>query len=266
MLQLYGWQRSRQRLLSRYARVLVASRHMADEYARHGLASRVRVVHLPIESTRPVLDVHEGASGWRLLYLGRLERAKGPDIALASAARVAQSSGQPVHLRVAGDGSMRSGLEARAAELMAANPSLRVTFMGWIDAAAATAAIDQSDLLLVPSTWPEPFGMVGVEAALRGVPAVAFAVGGIPEWLEDGVTGRLVSADPPDASRFAAAIQACLADRPTLTRMRAQSRASAARFTVAAHLQALEQVFAEATSARTAMHSPIPSALAGTLR
>jgi glycosyltransferase involved in cell wall biosynthesis len=138
--------------------------------------------------------------------------------------------------------------------------------MGWIDAAASTAAIDQSDLLMVPSTWPEPFGMVGVEAALRGVPAVAFAVGGIPEWLEDGVTGRLVPADPPDATRFANAILACLADRPTLMRMRAHCQASAARFTVAGHLRALEQVFGEAASARTAMHSPMPSAIAGTLR
>ncbi len=54
--------------------------------------------------------------------------------------------------------------------------------------------------------------MVGVEAALRGVPSVAFGVGGIPEWLIDGVTGRLVRTDPPRLDGSAAAIAACLLD------------------------------------------------------
>jgi glycosyltransferase involved in cell wall biosynthesis len=72
--------------------------------------------------------------------------------------------------------------------------------------------------------------MVGVEAALRGVPAVAFAVGGIPEWLSDGATGRLVPEGPKGTERFADAVAACLRDEPTLARMRDLGRAAAARF------------------------------------
>ena len=53
------------------------------------------------------------------------------------------------------------------------------------------------DLLVVPSVWPEPFGLVGPEAAHHGVPSAAFAVGGIPEWLVDGVSGHLAAGDRP---------------------------------------------------------------------
>ena len=47
-------------------------------------------------------------------------------------------------------------------------------------------------LVAVPSLWPEPFGLVGLDAAALGRPAIAFDVGGIGEWLTDGVNGKLV--------------------------------------------------------------------------
>ena len=108
------------------------------------------------------------------------------------------SSGPPP---LSGDGSRRSRLAARATALMGQQSKLRVEMTPWLSEAAADA-LDRADLLLVPSLWPEPFGMVGVEAARRGVPSVAFAVGGIPEWLIDGATGTLVPPRPtPAASR-----------------------------------------------------------------
>ena len=110
-------------------------------------------------------------------------------------------------------------------------------------------ALDHADLLLVPSLWPEPFGMVGVEAARRGVPAVAFAVGGIPEWLIDGVTGRLVPPDRPTAQAFAAAILATLSDPGARQRMGASCPEAARRFDADAHLQALDAIFDEVSAA-----------------
>jgi glycosyltransferase involved in cell wall biosynthesis len=246
MLGRYSLQQARRSLLDAYASIVVASRHMAEEYARHVADSKVHVVRLPIESARPVPPRRLRAAGWRLLYLGRLEASKGADIALESAARAAGALLEPVHLQVSGAGSLHEALAARAVELMRAQPMLQVTFTGWLDQHLVATAIDHSDLLLVPSRWPEPFGMVGVEAGLRGVPSIAFGVGGIPEWLIDGVNGRLVAEGPRPVERFSDAVVACLRDEPALARMRDHGRTGAARFGMAAHLAAVQPVLAAA--------------------
>ena len=76
--------------------------------------------------------------------------------------------------------------------------------------AALSAQMRESRLLVVPSVWPEPFGSVGMAAARYGVPAAAFAVGGIPQWLHDGVNGHLASATPPTSASLADAVIRCL--------------------------------------------------------
>ena len=252
MLRRYGVQQARLDMLGAYARIVVASRHMEAEYARHGFASKTSVAGLPIEARMPVVgarapDAHER----RLLYLGRLEASKGADVALESAARAAQALSRPVHLQISGAGTLHAWLAGRSIELMHSQPLLRVTFTGWLDEPEVAWALDRSDLLLVPSRWPEPFGMVGVEAALRGVPSVAFGVGGIPEWLTDGVTGRLVAEGPAATDRFAAAVVETLRYPAALARMRGEARQAVARFTTAAHLSTLEPILAAAAAVRT---------------
>jgi glycosyltransferase involved in cell wall biosynthesis len=246
MMRRYTLQQTRFALLGGYASIVVASRHMAAEYAKHVAQSKLHVVGLPIELQRPVPVRRPRRGGWRLLYLGRLEASKGADVALEAAARAAATLTEPVHLQVSGAGSLHEALAARAVDLMRAHPLLQVTFTGWLDQHLVASALDQSDVLLVPSRWPEPFGMVGVEAALRGVPSVAYAVGGIPEWLTDGTTGRLVVQGPKPIGRFADALVSCLRDEPALARMRDHARAAAARFGMGAHLAALQPVLASA--------------------
>jgi glycosyltransferase involved in cell wall biosynthesis len=256
MARQYQLQRDRLALLPGYERILVASRHMADEYARHGLSSRVRVVPLPVMSAAGALPVPDATraldagSPWRLLFLGRFEETKGAHIALESAALAAAQSGRAVELRLAGEGSWRRRLAERAGVLAARDAKLRVTLPSWLTPEQTAAAIDDADLLLVPSLWPEPFGLVGVEAARRNVPAVAFAVGGIPEWLADGVTGTLVSAETRTAEAFAAAIVRTLSDGAAWQRMRAACPQAAERFDVDAHVRALESVFDEVAGVR----------------
>ena len=72
--------------------------------------------------------------------------------------------------------------------------------------------MSQADLLVVPSLWPEPFGLVGVEAGCLGLPSVAYAVGGIPDWLIAGVTGEIAPGDPPGVDGLAEAMVRALAD------------------------------------------------------
>jgi len=251
MLRQYDLQHARLLLLRDYDRIVVGSHHMAHEYERHQLGTKVRVVPLPIE-VNTAETAQPSADSTRLLYLGRFEETKGAHIALESAALVAGTGHRRIELQMSGEGSLHDALEQRAAHLMARQPNLSVTFTRWLGEAECIAAIDRSHLLLVPSCWPEPFGMVGVEAALRGVPAVAFAVGGIPEWLTDGVNGRLVPADPPNAPRFADAIAACLADASGLERMRERGRELARRFSIEAHLAHLTPVLTEVADAPAA--------------
>jgi glycosyltransferase involved in cell wall biosynthesis len=92
----------------------------------------------------------------------------------------------------------------------------------------------------VPSVWPEPFGLVGLEAAVFGVPAVAFDVGGIREWLTDGASGRLVTRG--DTAAMGDAIAALLRDSSERARLGAGARAASARLSPEAHLARLEAV------------------------
>jgi glycosyltransferase involved in cell wall biosynthesis len=243
---MYRRQSARLKLFGRYRRILVASRHMAGEYARHGFADKTRVVSLPAAASETCERPPRPASAWRLLYLGRLEWTKGPDIAIEAAARVAGRVTATVSLIVAGSGSMEQALRASAARASAAGVTCE--FTGAITADARSALIDRSDLLLVPSRWPEPFGLVGNEAGARGIPAVAFAAGGIPEWLADGVNGRLV-AGGPDAETFAAAIVEILSSPGRSVAMGEAARAVARRHSLASHLRQLDSIFHEAIGA-----------------
>ncbi len=242
MLRQYRLQKHRLALLASYERILVATRHMAREYERHGLGAKVDVVPLPVASAPVPGRARAASDAWQLLYLGRLEPTKGAMLALESAAIVAESSARRVVLRIAGEGSLAAALRDRARALSGARANFQVEITGWLGEGARAEAFARADLLLMPSCWPEPFGLVGPEAGAHGVPAVAFAVGGIPEWLTDGVNGRIVSADPPDARRFADAVADCLVDPRRLASMAERSRAAASTFSLPRHVDRLQEV------------------------
>jgi glycosyltransferase involved in cell wall biosynthesis len=99
----------------------------------------------------------------------------------------------------------------------------------------------------MPSLWPEPYGLVGTEANRRGVPVVAYATGGIPEWLLDGVNGCLAPADPPTVDGLAEAIVRCLERLSSDDSLR--NGALAKGFAVAddAHITALLEILSQAS-------------------
>ena len=244
MLRDYDTQTRRRDLLAAYDTVLVASAHMAAVYAAHGTAARI--VPLPAAASAPAIHARKSPDGSStLLFLGRLERSKGASIAVQSAALAARTLDIGIRLIVAGQGSRASELRREAASLSAGHPNLSVEFPGWLNDDGRAAVLRETDLLLVPSLWPEPFGLVGVEAASAAVPAVAFNVGGVGDWLIDGFNGRLVTLGADRVQRFADAIVATLSDRGTLINMRQQAVAMACRFTMAAHIESLERVLRE---------------------
>jgi glycosyltransferase involved in cell wall biosynthesis len=244
-LQLYRNQSSKNRMLSRYRGIAVASAHMQREYARHGFDDKVRVLPLPV-SAPAGFPGHARADTLRLLFAGRIETTKGPDLALDAAVIAAARLGRPVLLTIAGRGALAGGLEIKGRQAEEANPNLRVRLPGWMRHEQHGGLFAETDLLLVPSRWPEPFGLIGLEAAAAGVPAIAFDVGGIPDWLTDGVNGRLLAASSLNAAAMADAIVSVATAPGEIERMGQAARAVAARFTLDRHLGLLEEALAAA--------------------
>jgi glycosyltransferase involved in cell wall biosynthesis len=244
---------ARRLALLRSARaVLTASEYVRAEYLRNGLApTSVRCVGLPIvdrghpQGTAASGEEASASMPLRLLFAGRMEPLKGGQILLDALPMIASALSRPLALTFAGDGGARLEWMRRADEISRREPSIRIEFAGWKDVAALNMLVDSSDLLVVPSLWPEPFGMVGPEAGMRGLPAAAFAVGGIPEWLTDGVNGALARELPPSSVDLANAIVRCLHDPDEHARLRRGAIALAWRFSAERHLDALMKVIEE---------------------
>ena len=237
-------QRRRQQQFGRYRRVMVASQHMAGEMERHGVAAeRVRRLAYPLTeaqlSGRGAGPEPRAQAPHRVLMLARLTRAKGGDVLLQAGARAQTQLGRKLKLTIAGEGPERARLVELAQRL-----GVEAEFPGWIGTEERRRRIEEADLAAVPSVWPEPFGMVGIEAAAAGVPAVGFALGGIPEWLEAGRNGELAAADPPTAAGLAAALVRAL-EPAHWQRLRRGAWDSAAAYAPETHLRGLEAVFAE---------------------
>jgi glycosyltransferase involved in cell wall biosynthesis len=218
--------------------ILVHSEHMADEYRRHGLRDKTRKVIFPVEpplSPAPAARKTAG-DGSRLLFLGRCETTKGGAVLIESLPEVAAALQRPLQITVAGEGSERSAWEEQARRVTATHPGIQFTFTGWVDQRQREELFAQHDLLVVPSLWPEPFGLAGLEAGHFGVPVAAFRVGGIPEWLRDGENGHLAPGDPPTAAGLAAAIIKCLNSEAERLRLGQGAANIARRFSLAAHL------------------------------
>ena len=111
----------------------------------------------------------------------------------------------------------------------------KVSFLGWIS--DMDAVYREHDIFVMPSRWQEPFGLVGLEAAAHGLPIVAFDLGGVSEYVQNGVNGILIPEYDNDG--FIAAIDKLAADSESLQRMGQASQAIAReKFTSAMMLAA----------------------------
>jgi glycosyltransferase involved in cell wall biosynthesis len=247
MVRDYGRQATRLGLLRRYAAVVTHSRHMRDEYLRHQL-SRVEALTFPVTATGSGVGNRPPSESLALAFVGRMDRLKGGDLLLEALPVVRRTLNRPLHVVFAGDGPELNAWRSEAARLVKGDPGLGIQFPGWLTRAGIDDLLDHSDLLVLPSVWPEPFGLVGLEAGLRGVPTAAFATGGIPDWLTDGVNGFTAAGERPAPAGLAGAIVRCLRDPEIHGRLRKGAAQVAQRFTMATHLRELLPVFARTTA------------------
>lgn len=228
-----------------FSRLIVASDYMFEELRRNGFPSGQIEIHAPVPG-RPLpapVGSDSGAVNNRIVFAGQVVRGKGVDILLESLALVRT----PFECVIMGDGNHRAYCEALADRL---GLSDRVRFAGYVPGAEVAAAYRTAALAVFSSVWPEPFGLSGLEALRHGVPVVAFDVGGVREWLEDGVNGLL--APWMDRAGFARRVETLLQDPEFARRLGRQGQALAAsRFDFNRYIDGLEDLFGRVSTTRT---------------
>ena len=180
------------RVVRNAAAVVTCSDALQRSLAEQGIESRR--IHLFSRATEPI-GPRRPAAQPQFLFLGRLDVEKGVD-QLIRAFAACRATVPGCRLRLAGRGAMQGQLEWLAAELGVRDG---VDFLGWCDADAVDAELSHAWALVAPSRWPEPFGLVALEAIFRGVPAIVTDAGGFAEVVEHGVTGVTVARDDVDA-------------------------------------------------------------------
>ncbi len=251
MVREYRRQSSRLELLRRYQTIVTHSTRMQQEYLRHGMrATRVFEVSAGSRAhgIEPVSMAPPSQPGdpWRLLFLGRMYTLKGGRELIQALPEVARRLAQPVHLTLAGEGPQRDEWQRLARDVMASHASVRIEFLAWVDRDGVDRLLAHTHLLVTPSLWPEPYGLVGIEAGRHGVPVAAYAVGGIPDWLHHGVNGYLAPGDPPSVEGLSQAITSCLKDPARYLELRHGASQLGAVDVFGQHGEALLGVFEEA--------------------
>lgn len=179
-------------------------RHLAAGYFPRAATRRVIYNALPASAVACNAPAPHNQP-LRLGYVGQLVAAKGISQLLA-VMRTWRSS--ECHLTVAGRGAAQyeQALRDQAPE--------NVTFLGFVNPSDVYRNID---VLVVPSIWEEPLGMIVLEAYMHGVPVIAANSGGLPEIVDQGRTGILY--DPANPAGLENAITAFLRDRSMATRL-----------------------------------------------
>lgn len=165
-------------------------------------------------------DLYRASSrgGDHLLFLGRISPEKRPDRAI----RIAALAGLPLRIAAKVDAVDRAYHEREIAPLIAAHG---VEFLGEVDDAGKQRLLAEARALLFPIDWPEPFGLVMIEAMACGTPVIAWRCGSVPEVVEHGVTGFIVASEQEAAE---AARRAGMLDRGRI-RARFEARFTADR-------------------------------------
>lgn len=173
-----------------------------------------------------------------LVFLGRISPEKRPDRAIEIAAR----AGMPLRIAAKISADDQSYWQTRIEPMIRATPG--VTYLGEIAEQEKSALLGGAAGLLFPIDWPEPFGLVMIEAMACGTPVIAWPRGSVPEVVEPGGTGFLVESIPEavEATRLLAtldrrAIRASFERRFEVTRM-ARAYVAAYQTVVEAHSRA----------------------------
>ncbi len=207
----------------------VGSQFMAALCARNGVArARVNALAPPVDPMSLAEPPAPMPAERRLLFAGRLVPDKGFASLVRALARIPEA--QRPSLDVAGAPTPESAAVAAQATAL----GVRLRMLGRQDRVAFANTLDEARAVAVPSLWPEPFGMMGIEAYARGRPVAAYAVGGIPEWIGDAG----IAVPRGDEAALARAVVEVL-DEARWKQFSTAARRSAERYTPEAYVDRL---------------------------
>jgi len=184
---------------------------VSTEYMRHELlrnqypAQRITIVPLFTSINQDGAVAADAADRHRILFVGRLDRAKGGHELVEALSML--DTHRDWRVDVIGEGPAMPALEQR---VRSAGLDQRIRFHGRVEASAMPGFYQRARVVVMPSMIPESFGLVGIEAMACGRPVVAFDSGGIRDWLADCDTGFLVKRG--NVRALAARIEQLLAD------------------------------------------------------
>ena len=220
---------------------IAPSRYSRDRLLERGmLPDRVELVSNPPPENYGTFQ-GERVTEPVVLFIGRLVPSKGCDVLLRAMVELPDK-----RLTILGDGPERNSLQELARRL---GVHSRTDFLGWTSPAQVEEHLAKARVLAVPARWPEPFGLVALEAYAAGCPVVPSGIGGLLDTVQDGVTGRLVP--PGDVSALARALGDLLADPALSNRMGLEGyRLIDREFRLDLHLERLEAAYSRSMALR----------------
>jgi len=172
------------RNLNKYKKIYVASHWMLEEIVNQGIKRNkvIKIGYPPTICPDPNALNSKQLTG-NILFVGRMVAAKGWMDAIKAVKIASKILKKEITLNIAGNGPQIEMCRSIARD------DLRIIYHGNLDLNGIQFLLKSSDALVVPSRWPEPFGLVGLEAMGQGVPVVSYRTGGIDEWLVHGFNG-----------------------------------------------------------------------------
>ncbi len=179
----------------------------------------------------------------QITFIGRLSNRKGVNYLIDAFALIVKKIPAAI-LNVVGRGHSEKEFFLQADKYSFKNS---VRFIGWGNKNLINDYILKSTVVAFPSIYPETFGIVGIEAMIRGRPVVAFDVGGVKDWLKNNESGLLVKVK--DTEGFANSIIKILEDKALAKQMGKRAREIAKlQFSEKIHLKKLVESYKNALS------------------
>ena len=221
---------------------IALNRFFADRLIIAGVPeSRIRILGNFISD---IADHVSPKSGY-LLYLGRLSREKGIRTLLDALREV-----EGIKLKIAGSGPLAEEIKAQVAHI----GDGKVEMLGHVSGVAKYELIRDAKCMVVPSEWYENFPISVVESMSLGTPVVASRIGGLPEMVEDGVTGLLF--EPGYVNELAAVLRRIVSDGGMLDELAENAlRTAKEKFGAESHYDGLIDVYNDAISTQALGYS-----------